>query len=185
MAQPRFATAKDLFEAFPTAQYHVGAKPTDQPIVEFIRALVAAGQHRDAISYCAFLLPRREAVWWACQCARATGKPNAEDETLLQVAENWVREPEEPRRLEALRIGATGDVDSAARSACRAAAESGGIMEATPKWTIRAAPDATARGVRGAVLIAATKVGSKDKKSAMAKFVDDALRLLQRDSAKD
>ena len=181
MAQPRFATARELFDSFPSARYHVLAKPTDQSSVEFIRSLAATGQQRDAISCCAYLLPRREAVWWACQCVRAAHKPADEDEALLQRAEAWVRTPEEENRLEALRASAEGDPDSAALWACRAAAWSGGVVDTNAKGPVRAEPDATAKAVRAAVLIALTKVGMKGQDPTMKGFIDMGLQLVQRD----
>ena len=55
--------------------------------------LVAAGRHQDAVKLLAHALPKREAVWWACMCARAI--PDAalppEDAAAIEAAETWVR----------------------------------------------------------------------------------------------
>jgi hypothetical protein len=40
MATIRFATVRDLYEAFPIAQDDVGAEPSDEPALDFLRALV-------------------------------------------------------------------------------------------------------------------------------------------------
>src|ERR1700676_1741041 len=129
MARPRFATARELIGAFPFARYDLETKPTEQPPVEFIRSLTAAGAYRDAVSCCAYLLPRREAVWWACQCVRASRKTMLpEEKAALGAAEGGGRTPEEGLRQAAMAFGTDEPTDSAAIWACRAAAFSGGIV---------------------------------------------------------
>jgi hypothetical protein len=186
MARPRFATARELIGAFPFARYDLETKPTEQPPVEFIRSLTAAGAYRDAVSCCAYLLPRREAVWWACQCVRAGGKTLLpEERTALDAAEAWVRTPEEDLRQAALSLGTDEPTDSAALWACRAAAFSGGIMSNTPKGPVRAQPEATARAARAAVLITATTLESGGQDKYFRSCIDECLRLAQRDEDSD
>jgi hypothetical protein len=186
MARPRFATARELIAAFPFARHDLEAKPTEQPPVEFIRSLAASGAYRDAVSCCAYLLPRREAVWWACQCVRASGKTLLpEEKAALDAAEAWVRTPEEDHRQAALSFGADEPTNSAAIWACRAAAFSGGIVSNTPKGPVRAQPEATARAARAAVLIAATTVESGEQDKYLRSCIDECLRLLQRDEGSD
>ena len=186
MARPRFATAREMIEAFPFARYDLETKPTEQPPVEFIRSLAASGAYRDAISCCAYLLPRREAVWWACQCVRAAGKTLLpEERAALDAAEAWVKTPEEDLRQSALKFGTDEPTDSAAIWACRAAAFSGGIVSNTAKGPVRAQPEATARAARAAVLIAATKVESVGQDKYFRSCVDECLRLVQRDEDSD
>jgi hypothetical protein len=182
MARPRFATARELIGAYPYARYDLQAEPTEQPPVEFIRSLAVSGAYRDAVSCCAYLLPRREAVWWACQCVRASGMTLLpEERAALEAAEAWVRTPEEDLRQAALNFGTDEPTDSAAIWACRAAAFSGGIVSNTPKGPVRAQPEATARAARAAVLIAATKVESGAQDSYFRSCIDECLRLVQRD----
>lgn len=186
MARPRFATARELIGAFPFARYDLETKPTEQPPVEFIRSLAAAGAYRDAVSCCAYLLPRREAVWWACQCVRAGGVTLLpEERAALDAAEAWVRTPEEDLRQAALGFGTDEPTDSAAIWACRAAAFSGGIVSNTPKGPVRAQPEATARAARAAVLIAATRVESGGQDTYFRSCIDECLRLVQRDDDSD
>ena len=182
MARPRFATARELIGAFPFARYDLQTEPTEQPPVEFIESLVTSGSYLDAASCCAYLLPRREAVWWACQCVRASRKALLPVElAALDAAEAWVRTPEEDLRQAALAFGADEPTDSAAIWACRAAAFSGGIMSNTPKGPVRAQPEATARAARAAVLIAATKVERNTQDQYLKSCIEECLRLVRRD----
>jgi hypothetical protein len=181
MARPRFATARELIGAFPFARHDLEAKPTEQPPVEFIQSLAASGAYRDAVSCCAYLLPRREAVWWACQCVRASGKTLLpEEKAALDAAEAWVRMPEEDLRQAALSFGTDEPTDSAAIWACRAAALSGGIVSNTPKGPVRAQPEATARAARAAVLIAATTVERNAQDKYFKSCIDECVNLVQR-----
>ena len=66
----RFATAHALFDAFPEVSQKVTVEPTDQSPIVFLKALSSADKLPDAVTFCAYLLPRREAVWWACGCVR-------------------------------------------------------------------------------------------------------------------
>src|ERR1700680_3847329 len=103
MSLVRFATAEALFETFPELSQKISAKPSEQFPTKFLQTLVTAGQIEDAVTFCAYLLPRREAVWWACGCARTPLGDLAEHRAAgLLAAEAWVKQPDEERRQAAL-----------------------------------------------------------------------------------
>src|SRR3954451_14024098 len=130
----RFATARQVFEAYPTARDDIEAEPTDLEPLAYLQSLLNGPTPEDAIGFCAYLLPRREAVWWACQCIRAIEAPlRGGDEELLNVAETWVREPEEANRQSALAAGLNATVKSPAAWSVLGAAWSGGSMVDTPE----------------------------------------------------
>jgi hypothetical protein len=62
-----------------------------------LATLEAAGLRVEAARLAAHALPKREAVWWCCMCARAV--PDAAlppaDAAALEAAEAWVRRPGE------------------------------------------------------------------------------------------
>src|SRR5207249_10179331 len=70
MSSIRFATVRDLYEAFPTAEEDVELPPSDEPSLDFLNALVSKQSWNAAVAFCAYLLPRREAIWWGCQSIR-------------------------------------------------------------------------------------------------------------------
>ena len=80
---------------------------------EGVTALTAAGFGPEAARLVAHALPKREAVWWACMCARAVPDASlaATDLAALNAAEHWVRKPG----------------DDALRRACMQAAEKTGF----------------------------------------------------------
>src|SRR5580704_1067728 len=105
MTRLRFSTARALFEAFPEVHKKVKVAPTDQFPIEFLKGLTALGKLDDAVAFCAYLLPRREAVWWACGCARALLGDIPQNEAAgLLGAEAWVYEPDDEHRQAALEI---------------------------------------------------------------------------------
>src|ERR1700720_2174455 len=68
---------------------------------EALAPLEAAVFRLEATRLLAHTLPRREAVWWACMCARHTAPANLPetDREALEAAEAWVRrQTDEVRR---------------------------------------------------------------------------------------
>jgi hypothetical protein len=149
----RFAAARTVFEAFPDLRY-VAPPPGDEAApLDYARTLLASPRPADAIAFLAYLLPRREAVWWARQCVGAVLGPRADD-AALRAAEAWVRAPEEENRRAALAIGTAGDQRAATTWLALAAAWSGGSM-CPPDVTPMAAPiSACAKAANAAIVMA-------------------------------
>ena len=180
MAQLRFATARDLFDSFETAREDIPVEPTDAPSLQFLNALVAARDLRSAVGFCAYLLPRRVAVWWACQCLRSLGgRPTRADERNLQAAEAWVNEPEEERRLAALDLGMEGDKTTPSAWAALAAGWSGGSMVRNEHNAAPAPPHATPKAAIAAVLLSAARMTREASDRHLFNCVQSAIRLAQ------
>jgi hypothetical protein len=179
MALLRFSVARDVFEAFPTAYEDIEAKPTDQLPLVFLRGLVNGPTPEDAIAFCAYLLPRREAVWWASQSVRALiGEPTEYDEAALKAAEEWVYEPEEPKRRQALRIGNTANRRAASTWVALAAAWSGGPMIISEYGGPPAPPQLAAQAAFTAIRIALG--GKPDRIGAISRCVEEGTRIAER-----
>jgi hypothetical protein len=154
-ARVRFADAREVFAAFPTACEDIATPPTEAEPLQFLRALASGPAPQDAIGFCAYLLPRREAVWWASQCVRTLlDQPSERDEAALRAAEDWVYEPEEPTRQAALQIGMAADRRAPSTWVALAAAWSGGTLVVSEHDAARAPSHLTARAARGAVMLA-------------------------------
>jgi hypothetical protein len=176
----RFATAKQVFEAFPTASSDIEARPADVEPLAYVESLAQGTTPEDGISFCAYLLPRREAVWWACQCIRAIERPIGEtDEKLLAVAEAWVKEPEETNRRAALAAGQNAAVKTPAVWVALAAAWSGGSMVDDPERPVPPPHYLTAQAVRAAVLTSLARVPIRSRKEQLAMSIDGAMKLLR------
>jgi hypothetical protein len=174
----RFTAAREVYEAFPTAFKDIAAKPTDQPPLVFLRELVKGRTPDDAIAFCAYLLPRREAVWWASQCVRALlDKPSDRDLVALKAAEHWVYEPEEERRQEALRVGTSAGRRVASTWVALAAAWSGGPMIVSKFGGPPAPPQLTAQAAFTSVRIALG--GRPDRIEQISQCVERGIRIAE------
>src|SRR5215213_696578 len=91
----------------PAAAAISGAADTAQAL----DALEAAGLLAEAARLAAFALPRREAVWWACMCARHTAPPGA-SAALPDATEAWVRQPGDEARRAVMALAEAGPLDT-------------------------------------------------------------------------
>lgn len=174
----RFTTARDLFDAFPPARRDVDAEPNDDPSLDYVRALAGAGQLENALAFCAYLLPRREAVAWGCRCVRVLlPKLSESDEACLKAAEDWVRDPENDVRLAALEIGLNADHNSPTAWLARAAGWSGGNVLLDFDATAAASPQQTAQAVRAALLVTISRLAPASREEGLRSCVDAAVRM--------
>ena len=110
MRRLRFETVRDLLEAFPIAEPLIEVAPSDEPSLRFLEDLVRREDWDRAVGFCAFLLPRRDAVWWGCRTVRALLPTRSRDEeAAIRAAEKWVQRPEDDLRLAALELGTGGN----------------------------------------------------------------------------
>jgi hypothetical protein len=177
MARLRFETVRDVFEAFPIAEHELQIEPNDEPSMQFLEALVSRGEFDKAVGFCAFLLPRREAVWWGCRSVR-TLVPDlvAAENEAIGVAEDWVHEPEEDRRAAALEVGRSGSSKSPSTFLALAAGWSGRSMSLGGE-AIPVPPHQTARVVRAAVLVAACRVSMTEKPDLLRRCLEDGIQI--------
>ena len=144
MTATRFETMRDLFDEFPSLKHSVKLKPGDEEPVAEVHRLTAAGRLREASALCAFLLRRREAVWWACQCLRLRPGLIEADDQPLRAAEHWVRTLSEEARDVAAKWGAAGDQQAPQTWAAHAAGYSSGTIGAGVDGPVRVPPHLTA-----------------------------------------
>jgi hypothetical protein len=150
----RFATARSVFETFDDLR-HVAPAPADECApLDHARQLLASRSPVDAIAFLAYLLPRREAVWWGRQCVSAILGPRADD-AALHAAEDWVRAPDEESRRAALDIGKAGDQRIATTWLALAAGWSGGSLIGPEHPAVLPPQSSCAKSVNAAIVLAA------------------------------
>lgn len=182
MSKLRFSTARQVFEAFPTAQQVIGTAPTTEPPLTFLRGLVAAGEHKDAIGFCAFVMPRRETVWWALQCVQRMQPAGTPPDPAMKAAETWVRDPTDEARRTALALGEAGHHANLGTWVALAAGYSGGSMVST--HAVPCPPDLTAKTARIAVLTALGRVPERERDAALRNCVEACIRLVDDESGR-
>lgn len=134
---------------------------------EFLAALLAGGHYADATRFLARALPRREAVWWACLCARDT-LPAPPPEPLvraLAAAEAWVFEPSEKNRRAARAEADVAKFASPASWAALAAFWSGGSLAPANLPAVMPGEALTATAVATAIMLA-----TADPREAEARY---------------
>jgi hypothetical protein len=179
MPSLRFHTAREVYETFPTLNEDVVAAPTDKSPTDFLRALASGPTPEDAIGFCAYMLPRREAVWWGCSCLKGLAGAAAEATQGYRLADAWVREPSEQLRLAALSYGMESDRSQADAWIALAAGWSGGSMMPEAVAPIPSAPHLTAKAVRVALLMALAFVPAQERQAKLAACVQGGLRLVE------
>lgn len=180
MSRVRFHSARSLFETFRELDGKITQPPTDEPPVAFARGLAAAGAFGDAVTFCAFLLPRRESVWWACRSVRAfLGDLPQASAPGLRAAEAWAQGPDEKRREAALRIGAGGEAEDPGTWLARAAGWAGGTLFSNPKTPAPTPPYMTPRACRIAVLLSGRLLRPAERAARLQACVTEAINLAE------
>jgi hypothetical protein len=177
----RFGTARELFEAFPSALEDMTARPSDRASLEFLKDLGASRTPEDAITFCAYLLGLREAVWWGHQCLHLIAdRLDAEDLRMLGLAEDWVRRPEEPQRVAALRAATACERKSPGVWIAFAAGWSGGSMTGPDELPVAPPPYLTPKAVNAGILSGLARVGGEARAPTLRSFIEMGIRLATR-----
>jgi Family of unknown function (DUF6931) len=180
MSRLRYATTRALYETFPRKVTKLAELPTDEPPITFLKRLSSEEKFEDAMTFCAYMLPRREAVWWGCGCARAFIRDIVQDRAgCLVAAETWVREPDEARRLYALDLGRRGDNNDELTWLALAAGWAGGQLGAHPKLQVPVPQYLTPRAVRIAVLLSALHIPLPDKTARVSARIEEGIKLAE------
>jgi len=141
-----------------------------------LAAIVRLGMMADAARFMAHALPKREAVWWACMCARATDPaPAPPDAEALAAAEAWVRRPEEDLRRAAMARAEAAGFRSAEAWAAVGAFWSGGSMAPPGQPVVPPADHLTGVAVAGAVSLAAVRREPERAEATFRRFVESGL----------
>jgi hypothetical protein len=178
MIQVRFTTVQDLFEAYPMAKHEVGPVEPGLPSLDFLRAAIGKRDWSAAVSFCAYLLPRRVAVAWGCRALRQmVDRFDPEASRAIRFAEAWVEEPDENRRSKALAAGNAGDYNAPATWLAFAAGFSGGSILPPEYDRVEAKPEQTAKAVRAAILIALCGLARDSRDRIMTACLEDGIQL--------
>jgi hypothetical protein len=177
MSRIRFASIQALFETYPEALRNIRAEPTDEVPISFLQRLSAAGRPQDAIAVCAYLLPRREAVWWGCTCVRMLlGDKLQDDAVALATAEAWVQDPTDENRRIALDVGTKAAHDQPLTWLALAAGWSSGTFPSTP-FPVPAFM--TSRAVRIALLISIRQADPDERPKLLQSCLAQGIELAE------
>jgi hypothetical protein len=151
-------------------------EPRMNPL-QAVQALLDGEETQDALKLLARLLPKRYAVAWACQCARDLPLP-LEDKAGAALAEQWVRDPDEPQRRAAFEFANAGGYRTIGTWLAAAAGWSGGsLAPASQETPVPPAEHLTACAVVAAInLMAGLEPGRFEQRRT--EFMARAMSLL-------
>jgi hypothetical protein len=179
----RFNAAQQVFEAFPRVASGIALRPTEgESPIDFARRLLSSTGGFDPIVFIASVLPRREAVWWACQCIRAVNGGKTDD--ALAAAEAWVRKPEEAERRMALQVGTSGDTDVPTTWFALAAGHSGGSVAPEDAPPVHAWSEATAMNLKAGIILAIVRRPMAEIQAWIRACVEAGIRFAEGGEAK-
>jgi len=180
MSKVRFVTAQALFDTFPMASTKISVPPTEDFSLDFLRDLVSQEKLDDAVAFCAYLLGRREGVWWGCRSVRRLlGTIPDADAGALQAAEAWVKNPEPELRQAAQEIATRADQDSATTWLALAAAWSGGALVFGRAAPIAPPPELTPHAAIVAIALAARFLAPEERTARLQACIEDGAALAE------
>ncbi len=166
----RAQQAEALFQRMPEMAEDIGQRPAaGLHCMDFLRQLMAGSTPEEAITFMAYALAPRHAIWWAHECLNArTELLTDEDRAMLSLAAAWVAEPDETRRYAALDAGHAARARGPGTWLALATGWSGGSMAPPENPAVEAPAFAMGRAVNAAVLTALARV-PQEKRAHMLK----------------
>jgi hypothetical protein len=128
----RVQIAAELFAATPTLAEHI-AKPPEAGVhsLDYLRRLRLGATPEEAVTFMAYALQPRHAVWWGHECLKATPDLLTEqDKAMLELVVTWVAEQDEDSRCSALEAGQGAGVNGPGSWLTLAIGWSGGSISA-------------------------------------------------------
>ncbi len=152
--------AAEVCGRFAPGEVAKGFLREDQTPRQFLDVLIENGEFHDAVRFLAYALPKREAVWWACLCARTASGANPPASILaaLNAAEAWASDPSEENRRAAMPVAEVVGFATPAGCAAISAFWSGGSLGPANLPVIPPDESLTAHGVSGSVILSAVMV---------------------------
>ncbi len=159
-SEPQTRTAAEVagqFDLSDDARKLLGPHPTSDA---FLAALIQNKLYPDGLRFVAYMLPRREAIWWACLCLWQLYRtePGRKTSEVFQRVVRWVQEPDEENRRGAYAAGRAAGVTTPEGGLAAAVFFSGGSISLPDCPEVEPGPLATAQNVASAVVLASLKV---------------------------
>lgn len=181
MTRLRFSQAQQVLDAVPELSREMTLPAgTNEPLT-YLGDLLANGKPSEAIAFCSFLLPRREAVQWLCATVRNVGAVSVGDEPALSAAENWVKTPTETARKAASQAAEAGDKGHAGTWAAYAAAWSGGNMTNDDEHPVPPPAHLTGVAVKVGHNLAALTVSEAERSKLLEGAIKGALAVIKQE----
>ena len=178
MTHIRFERVRDVIDAFPSVAFELDIEPGDEGSLDFLSSLAGGGSSTRRSAFaptcCRAAKPCGGA---AVACASSFSRDRWMSGKDSRLAEEWVSEPEEDRRMAALELGMRHNSKLATTHLALAAGWSGRSFSIAGGDPVPIQPHATARSVRAAILIAAGRASPAERPELMRGCVEDGIRI--------
>jgi hypothetical protein len=146
----------------------------------FLNLLIERDHQFDALRFLAQALPKREAVWWACQCTRMSFRESVMPAiaAAIAAAEAWVYRPTEENRKAAVSVtSAMKKMNSAAAWAAMAAVWSQAATSGVPADAPALPNELTGHAVTASLTLAAVDLGRDKMDDTLVAFLRKGMEL--------
>lgn len=177
LSKIKLATAAVICKTVELDQEALQLLQDDTVPADYLQQLIENELFPDAVRFLSCALPKREAIWWACLCARNGLSENSSpaDIAAIQLAEAWVYKPVEENRKPTLQAAEATAFKTAAGWAAMAAFWSGGNISPVEGTVVPPAEDLTGKAVIGAVMLAAVQNGPEQVKDNYRLFLKQGI----------
>lgn len=145
---------------------------------QYLNSLIYQEFYSDAVNFLAHGLPKREAIWWGYLAAKhADGESLAnEAQEALRLIKDWVYHPDESLRRKAERLSEKLEFKTAVGWSIMSVFWSGGSLCAEHLPAVMPQEFLYAKGVAGAVMLAAVLAGVEQKREPLGKTISSNYR---------
>jgi hypothetical protein len=177
----RLVDARAFSAELPLAEESVALLTEKMSVPEFLDQLMVNQRWIDAVQVLARMMPSREAVWWASQCAANVCGPETRPQELqaVRAAETWVTDMSESTRYAAFEAAKQARLGSPANCVAMAAFVAGPSLAPRGSAPVAPAADLAAQMVAGTVMAAGYFEGYEQSAGKLRYFLEQGRALLQ------
>jgi hypothetical protein len=180
MTKIRFSTAQQVIDAFPHTRDEFEGQPLGLAPIAFIQHLLQNKSEKKAITFCAFLLSRHDAVKWLCKSLRTAKASYApKEESWLALSEEWAKAPTEAGRQAAFKAAMASGFRTAPAFAAAAAGWSGGNLSGNADNPVPPPAQLTGQAVKTGLMLSAMDGPISQQADRIRSLVELALTFIE------
>lgn len=167
----RYPSLDELFRQMPQITELVRTRPAaDEEPISFLYRLRSSQTPEEAITFTAFAVQPKMAVWWGYECVRNVPKGlSASDRELMELIAAWASQPSQGARYAVMEAALFAPIRSPAVLLGLAVGWSGGQI--APNDPIPVSPQRTPRAINSAILSCLARVPITNRKIRLAQFI--------------
>lgn len=169
----RFQRAEDVYTHLPDVGQDIATRPrAELHCLDFVRQLLVGMTPEEALTFTAFALQPRHAIWWGHELMNAM--PDIltdQDREMMALAAAWVAEPDDDHRRAAAAAGAGAQARSPGVWLAMAAGWSSGSMSKPDLPAVPVPPGLLPRALNACALTSLARVPIAGRKRMLDHYV--------------